>query len=71
MASNKSDFNQAHLKSSWWLNQPHLKNNSQNWIISPNSGKEHETYLKPPTRNVGYFFRKLSKKWPKIFVPIW
>ena len=35
-------------------------------------GKEHETYLKPPTRrNVGYFFRKLSKKWPKIWVPIW
>ena len=39
MASNKSDFNQNHLKSSWWLNQPHLKHNSQIGSFPPSRGK--------------------------------
>ena len=35
--------------SGWWLNQPHLKNMSQYWIIYPNRGG-NEKCLKPPPK---------------------
>ncbi len=45
MTNNKTSY-----KNNWLVVSTHLKNISQNWMISPNRG-ENKTYLKPPPRH--------------------
>ena len=47
-------------KTSWWLNQPHLKNLSQNGNHIPNFRGENKTYLKPPPSRLFFPLKRLK-----------